>query len=1160
MFQVSLLDIRVPFRADVTLAERVSSLLTTVCLKLQRLKGAIDRTIAEEQARQQKAVEAGSSLSRSASTSSRRNESVSGGRPPHKDPGSDAGESAPNPDPAIFEAAFVIDDSNEQSRAGTPKPVPSEKDALNEEPTGHAEAGKKSNPNADGKESSSRDNPAAGDGVAHATKPGLTLELKQKLRKLEKLESTYPELLRSYRVAHRRATAVEPFEKALRENTPLASIADPEALVEYLNQLKLKGDMVMDELKRVSADKDELKKKYEENEEKLKKLQDELDALKAEKSTEDQKPEASEKSEKSKESKAAKDSRGDGEDFFSYDDEIPQLHAEINAKDGEIEALKAEVDSLKQELSAIKRSSAELVDSLEKSAIELIESRKVIESQESLQTQLEARKGKISHLTDRLETCEKQYKHLEGQLEEEKRHASSAITELKALLGKSLRQATDMTNELSRAMAARNASMTVIEVLNAQVDTLKKERSVMQSMLDGMVKKLEPPPSQPTASLEAEAPPSSTPTTTGGGGGNKRKNKKKKGRGAGAAAAASEAGQGAPATPSLAAAPDAAPDDAPGMAPDTDAVAAAQGPDTPVLEAEVAKLKEEIEGKDKEIERLSEKRKTEEDLREEIETLQENLINIGQDHVEDKERIKNLEKEKAGLKAEIAALEENMAALSSNAEASMILQQEMQVLQKEHQELVGKLPTLQSDLGAAQQLAQSRFKDLKELREVLQKAQPELKSLRQDSAALKTAKKELADNAKELKTQEKKGKDLEQKLADAQREIANQASETRLLKDKLAAETDAKVRLEDAQRVSGRDLRRSEAEKIELSSKAEKSERELQKVQEELSKLGPRVSDLEEQTHKLRREKAAAQEETEFKAKQYTTAQGLLGSMRDQASEMTVQLKEAQSQARSLQEELGEVQQLLQERTREGETMRRLLADVDQQAESKLREMRNRMEEAIAERERLEDETSSAVRKNVKTIGELKSRVRELEGEVKDLQVERGELEERERGWQRRREELEAVEAKVESEATEMRNTISSLRAAMDASELQVRDGEKHKATLRKEYDSLHLLYEKVSKELKSLQPKAAAVPSSVGPSASSSGLSTSRTSMDSMRSSRAAEQPDVLYLKTIFLQFLEQKDNRLRAQLVPVLGKLLKFDKTDEKKWLAAVQRIEVR
>jgi hypothetical protein len=83
----------------------------------------------------------------------------------------------------------VIDDSEEPSRAGTPKPVPPEKDAPAGEPVGNAEAGGDSgpsNPNVDGKDASSHD------GAANAPKPALTPELRQKLRKLEKLEATYP--------------------------------------------------------------------------------------------------------------------------------------------------------------------------------------------------------------------------------------------------------------------------------------------------------------------------------------------------------------------------------------------------------------------------------------------------------------------------------------------------------------------------------------------------------------------------------------------------------------------------------------------------------------------------------------------------------------------------------------------------------------------------------------------------------------------------------------------------------------------------------------------------------------------------------------------------------------------------------------------------------
>src|SRR5947199_3210079 len=72
------------------------------------------------------------------------------------------------------------------------------------------------------------------------------------------------ELLRSYRIAHARAISIEPFEKTLKENTPLQTISEPGAFVEYLNQLTLKGDMVMDELKRVASDRDDYKRKFEE--------------------------------------------------------------------------------------------------------------------------------------------------------------------------------------------------------------------------------------------------------------------------------------------------------------------------------------------------------------------------------------------------------------------------------------------------------------------------------------------------------------------------------------------------------------------------------------------------------------------------------------------------------------------------------------------------------------------------------------------------------------------------------------------------------------------------------------------------------------------------------------------------------------------------------
>ena len=46
----------------------------------------------------------------------------------------------------------------------------------------------------------------------------------------------------------------------------------------------------------------------------------------------------------------------------------------------------------------------------------------------------------------------------------------------------------------------------------------------------------------------------------------------------------------------------------------------------------------------------------------------------------------------------------------------------------------------------------------------------------------------------------------------------------------------------------------------------------------------------------------------------------------------------------------------------------------------------------------------------------------------------------------------------------------------------------------------------------------------------------------------------DYMYLKNVLLQFLEQRDKKHQAQLVPVLGMLLHFDKKYEQKWMTMI------
>lgn len=150
----------------------------------QRLKGAIDSRIAEEQARQKSLAAAGPTVPRSGSSATRstsRTESPSS-RPRRLKPKDNEVNTARGPDPSEFENAFVIeDDSEEPSRAGTPA-IGEEKAAAMAESNATGEAGALGESNEKVAEKAVEAPPKA---------PELPTEVRTKLRKLEKLESKY---------------------------------------------------------------------------------------------------------------------------------------------------------------------------------------------------------------------------------------------------------------------------------------------------------------------------------------------------------------------------------------------------------------------------------------------------------------------------------------------------------------------------------------------------------------------------------------------------------------------------------------------------------------------------------------------------------------------------------------------------------------------------------------------------------------------------------------------------------------------------------------------------------------------------------------------------------------------------------------------------------
>ena len=178
---------------------------------MKRIKGAIDRQIAEEQSKQKATVPGQNSASASGST--RRSRSSSGtktqspARRPRKKLADDVnaasnGEGpAANPDPAVFEAAFVIDDTDETatpSRVATPSLADREPQAQQKGTEKVSDNTASASSAGDGSATQNESGERAGDMVPPtklsnaAPAVEIPAEVRARLRKLDKLEKTYP--------------------------------------------------------------------------------------------------------------------------------------------------------------------------------------------------------------------------------------------------------------------------------------------------------------------------------------------------------------------------------------------------------------------------------------------------------------------------------------------------------------------------------------------------------------------------------------------------------------------------------------------------------------------------------------------------------------------------------------------------------------------------------------------------------------------------------------------------------------------------------------------------------------------------------------------------------------------------------------------------------
>ncbi|OQV10479.1 hypothetical protein CLAIMM_14470 [Cladophialophora immunda] len=899
----------------------------------QRLKGVIDSHIAEEQARQRQAANS----AQAARTPPKRRPQAQNGsrqragsrlREQQSDASTDRG-----PDPSEFEPEFAIgdDESAVPSRAATPRPegtgkekeqvkekdIPASEDALDTQSLAEFADNKVSDAN--------------GTATTSLRPQDLPTDVRVKLRRLDRMESKYTELLKAYRTAHARIQAVESFEASLRENTPLTSINDPGALVEYLNQINLKSDMVVDELKRVTSDRDDYKKKFQAAEEETAGLREEITTLKSKVETLSQQkasePEKnfsigsphittaadssslkeaadSEQTAKSPTSttsriasfslfsprhKAMSPPKETSEEFFSFESEQSKMETELHESQAEVEDLKKQLTSLQGDLKVARESTESMVESLETATRELHNLReakdKFDETKNELQSRISELETTAASNTTRSDGLQKEIDDLKAQKLEavsQSQSLESQIRELEAtnakleeqivcrtkdaeLLNEKLSQKDSIVKDLEdtlamyksaeRQEAAKSqdekssekklatmqgimgtlrsqldkAETTVAELKaeieatreeylhrpstkifgflddgnKAKLDTLQTRDDVVQYLSENFG--LQRASSNKAVAETATASPAPSEAGTGA---SKKKNKKKK------------KGKGQPQASTDDAAETVTPVKVSENLAEVDDVEAGvndkhSGADVSKLEQDISELKAEVASKEDAIQRLSKQLKDQEELQEEIETLRDDLLHQGEEHVEARDALKDAQTQKNNLQDAVDKLEKELlearAAVAGGADREKA---HMEILQQ-YDDLKLRCSNLENDLSASEQLAAGRFKDITDLKELLAKSQPELRNLRNEVAELKTAKEDLRNKTGEFNRLEARHEDIKAELKGLSKRLGDKDNEIKELQQKIEQEISARTRIE-------KDLDRAQSDLQTAESRHEK--------------------------------------------------------------------------------------------------------------------------------------------------------------------------------------------------------------------------------------------------------------------------------------------------------------------------------------------------
>ncbi|KAK9475972.1 hypothetical protein V1514DRAFT_338305 [Lipomyces japonicus] len=1042
----------------------------------------------------------------------------------------------------------------------------------------------------------------------------LPLDIRSKLRKLSKYEVKYPELKNAYDILREKNRFVNQFENVLREHTPCSSVTEPEALVEYLQNLTLKQEMQMEEMKRVTKERDVVTKDIDIQKESVRNLQDKL------RESLDKNANADIAINVLKEELAK--AKSDASNATDFSDTLKTKLENVNS----------ELELTKSELTSISSSSKELQELQAKNS-------KVIAELEEFKTSSKVSSAELKSKIEEIELLKAKISELESEVTSKTSNLNFTTSELgsaKEILTNKETEVSDLQSKLEDIKKQLHESECKIQPSNKEAftknlqslyetakqskDEAQKKLSEAKTTIFELNQKISSLNSALSAVREETTDRISSSTTSSAQAMPVSKNRKKKNKAKNKASANAKQDERETTTKITEIVPD-----------------LVSEPFQDVNSDLILKYKERITELEDQViefteirEQLSAEKDKSKYAAEEVENLRDIVRNVGQELVEAKDKIKDLnislsstvnrtelsdvqeklddlqkkhdavtaeyeklkldheaiktklkqdteqkielERRQEDSRSKIDILNKEIVSLNSNLQKSSSRAAELLTAkEKLESELNKKVQSLEYDFKAIEKVSQSRFKEIKDKDETIEKIQADLQSSKNEVSKLRQYQTNTIPRLKDLERLEKVERQLKTDISTLRVSISERDTDLVKLKGQIRDYQTSKSKAEEILSTVSQKLHVAETDSKNISEAAERLASDKYSLQQELSGLKTRAQNYSLSISRLQSELEAKKEDVQIAEAERVSAKTMMESLREQTSEMAMQNKEYRDRYEALEQELAEAHRLLLERAREATTIRRLLTEAEEKQEGVVREFKERIDVASEERDRAEKEAVSISKRKSRDIEEIKAKGREVERKLGLAEEERSKLTSELNDLRSARERAEEKAQLAANEMEETRKVLTELRSALETTETQLEESEKSRQESKRvvedfqeKIDRLQRSNNKLSEDIRTLQafrvtadasksPKTSRSVSSLSLSIASARERTGSTTGSTYVPYEENENLSIPYIKNVLLGFLERKDQQ--QQLMPVVSTILQFEGNDEQRFISALQ-----